>query len=249
MDATGNILAVIPARYESSRFPGKVIAPLAGKPLVQHTYERTALASCVDEVCIATDSAIVADALKPFETKVVMTRGDHLSGTDRIAEVATNSSARIVVNVQGDEPLIDPATIDAVVAALDADEGAVMSTAARLLTDPKLIADPNCVKVVKDRSGRALYFSREPIPHQRAAGGAPAKYWRHIGLYAFRRHFLLEYAKMPPSPLERTELLEQLRALENGYAIQVVETQYESIGVDTPADLERARDALELSLK
>jgi 3-deoxy-manno-octulosonate cytidylyltransferase (CMP-KDO synthetase) len=246
------VIAVIPARYQSTRFPGKMVAPLDGKPLVQHTYERALQAKRVDDVCVATDDARVADALAPYGTRVVMTRSDHPSGTDRIAEVAEQTQAQIVVNVQGDEPLIDPNTIDEVVVALDSDSEAVMSTAARALIDSEAIADPNVVKVVTDGEGRALYFSRAPIPYQRdSAHGAEAgvRHWHHIGLYAYRRDFLLQFAKMAPSPLEKIEMLEQLRALENGYAIRVVETQYKSIGVDTPEDLEQVRSMLEAALQ
>lgn len=246
-----DVIAIIPARYHSTRFPGKMVAPLDGKPLVQHTYERALQAKRVGEVCVATDDARVVEALKPYGTRVVITRGDHPSGTDRIAEVAEQTQARIVVNVQGDEPLIDPDTIDDVVAALDADTESVMATAARALVDPEAINDPNVVKVVMDARGRALYFSRAPIPHQRDGARGPeagVRHWHHVGLYAYRRDFLIKFAQMAPSPLEKIEMLEQLRALENGYAIRVVETQYESIGVDTPEDLERVRSILEAQL-
>ncbi len=245
MVSGADVIAVIPARYQSTRFPGKMIAVINGKPLVQHTYERALQAERVSEVCVATDDARVAEALKPFGTRIVMTRDDHPSGTDRIAEVAEQTQASIVVNVQGDEPLIDPHTIDEVVAALEKNPESVMSTAARALTDPDAIQDPNVVKVVMDRTGRALYFSRATIPFQRDAGAALAGYWQHIGLYAYRRDFLLKFASMPPSPLEETEKLEQLRALESGYDIRVVETQYQSIGVDTPQDLAPVRAILE----
>jgi len=248
---SADVIAVIPARYQSTRFPGKMVAPLGGKPLVQHTYERALQAKRVGDVCVATDDDRVVEALAPYGTQVVMTRDDHPSGTDRIAEVAERSQAQIVVNVQGDEPLIDPNTIDEVVDALIADSESVMATAARALVDPTAINDPNVVKVVMGPSGRALYFSRSPIPYERDAASGPeagVRYWHHIGLYAYRRDFLLEYAQMPPSPLEKIEMLEQLRALENGYAIQVVETQYESIGVDTPDDLEEVRTIIERAL-
>lgn len=252
MGNSADVIAVIPARYASTRFPGKMVAPLAGKPLVQHTYERTLRAERVGEVCVATDDARVADALAPYGTRVVMTRADHPSGTDRIAEVVEEMQARIVVNVQGDEPLIDPHTIDEVVAALDSDPESVMATAARAISDPDAIQDPNVVKVVTDATGRALYFSRAPIPYERDADGGPGKgvsHWHHVGLYAYRRDFLLEFAQMAPSTLEQIEMLEQLRALENGYAIRVVETRYESIGVDTPEDLERVRSMLQTALR
>ncbi|MCH7959375.1 MAG: 3-deoxy-manno-octulosonate cytidylyltransferase [Candidatus Hydrogenedentes bacterium] len=238
------VLAVIPARLASTRFPRKLLAPLAGKPLLLHTYERTQRAKRVSETVIATDSEEIAEALKPFGAKVVMTRSDHATGTDRVAEVAEQSDAAFVVNVQGDEALIDPAAIDQTIAPLLADATLEMSTACHALADPRDINDPNVVKVVCDRNGRALYFSRSPIP----SAGPDSVYRHHIGLYAFRREFLLEYARMDPTPLEKAESLEQLRALENGHAIAVVETLYQGIGVDTPDDLERVRKILEMEL-
>lgn len=243
------VLAVIPARFASTRFPGKVIAPLGGKPLVAHTYQRTRAAQRVDDVVVATDDDRVVNAMKILDIPVVMTSPDHPSGTDRIAEVAEKSDATIIVNVQGDEPLIDPATIDSTIAPLLESSDLPMATARRLMTDPKDIQNPNCVKVVCGIDGRALYFSRSPIPAIRDGDDmAEARYWLHIGLYAYRREFLLEYARMAPTPLEKLEKLEQLRVLENGYPIMVVETDYQSIGVDTPADLERVREILEAQL-
>ena len=238
------VLAIVPARFASTRFPGKIIASLGGKPLVLHTYERTCEASLVDQVLIATDAREVAQALAPYGVIPVMTREDHASGTDRIAEVAAEIPAEIVVNVQGDEPLIDPQIIDAAVRALLDDPEVVMATARRLIVDEADITNPNVVKVVCDARGRALYFSRCPIPYIRDAadrGAAAACYWQHIGLYAYRRDFLLAYARMHQTPLERLEKLEQLRILENGYKIAVVDTAYESLGVDVPEDLERVR--------
>jgi 3-deoxy-manno-octulosonate cytidylyltransferase (CMP-KDO synthetase) len=244
MSSTQKVLAVIPARYASTRFPGKIIAPLAGKPLVAHVYERTCQAKLVDEAVVATDAPEVRDALEPLGIPVIMTRDDHPSGTDRIAEVAEARDADIIVNVQGDEPLIDPNTIDEAVRPLLEDAMLPMSTVRRLITAPELISNPNCVKVVVDQNQRALYFSRCSIPYirdeaDRAAGDY--EYWQHVGLYVYRRDFLLKYAKMPQTPLERLEKLEQLRVLENGYPIVVVITSFESIGVDTPEDLERVR--------
>lgn len=240
------VLAVIPARFASTRFPGKVISLLAGKPLVAHTYARTCEASLVSEVVVATDDDSVFEALKPFNVHVVMTRSDHPSGTDRIAEVAASSDAEIVVNVQGDEPLIDPNTIDAVVRSLLVQPDVPMATARHRIVDPVRITDPNVVKVVCSAEGHALYFSRSPIPYIRDGGEPnPSCYWQHIGLYGYRRDFLLRYARMAQTELEQLEKLEQLRVLENGFPIAVVETEYESIGVDTPADLEQARARLE----
>ncbi len=234
------VIAVIPARYASTRFPGKAIAPLAGKPMTAHTYERARQASLVDHTIVATEDERVIEALKGWDIPCELTRADHPSGTDRIAEVAARLDADILVNVQGDEPLIAPETIDAVIRPLLDEPDISMATARRRLTSPESIQDPNIVKVVTDRRGRALYFSRWPIPYVRDDADADGghTHWQHIGLYAYRRGFLIEYANMPPTPLELLERLEQLRALENGYDIAVVETTHESIGVDTPEDLE-----------
>ena len=243
-DARPKVLAVIPARYASTRFPGKIIASVAGKPLVYHTYRRACEARLVTEALIATDDEHVVEALRPYDVRVVMTRADHPSGTDRIAEVAENSDAEIIVNVQGDEPLIDPNTIDETIQPLFDEPDVCMSTARNLITEPGQIENPNVVKVVCDARGHALYFSRCPIPYIRDVADratAPPCYWQHVGIYVYRRDFLLRYAKMPQTPLEKLEKLEQLRVLENGFKIAVVDTEYDSVGVDTPEDLERVR--------
>ena len=241
------VLVVIPARFGSTRFEGKVIAPLAGKPLVMHVYDRASSVDCVSKVLIATDDERVRDAIAPFAPEVVMTRPDHPSGTDRMAEVAMNESADIVVNVQGDEPFIDPRTIQSVIDALIDNPDIPMATARRIITDQESVQNPNVVKVVCDKQGRALYFSRNPIPYPRDKefDADMGCWWQHIGLYAYRRDFLLDYANMKPTPLEELEKLEQLRVLENGYAIAVVDTEYESIGVDTPEDLELVKQRFE----
>ena len=247
-DRGTKIVAIIPARFASERFPGKVIAPLADKPLVVHTYERTAAATLITDAVIATDDARVIEAVAPYGCNTILTRADHTTGTDRIAEVAADSDADIIVNVQADEPLIDPALIDATIQPLLDDPDLPMATARHAIHDPALIADPNCVKVVCDARQRALYFSRSAVPFIRDAGHDPlaeAIYWQHIGLYVFRRSFLLEFAAMTPTPLEQFEKLEQLRALENGFSIAVVDAHEAAIGVDTPEDLDRARAALE----
>jgi 3-deoxy-manno-octulosonate cytidylyltransferase (CMP-KDO synthetase) len=241
------VLAVIPARYASTRFPGKIIAPLAGKPLVFHTYQQACKARLVTEALVAADDERVVEALRPYDVRVVMTRRDHPSGTDRIAEVAERSDADIIVNVQGDEPLIDPNTIDAAIRPLMEHPEVPMSTARHRITQPEQIGNPNVVKVVCDAQGYALYFSRSPIPYIRDEadrGAAATCYWEHVGLYVYRRAFLVQYAKMPQTPLEKLEKLEQLRVLENGFKIAVVETPYESISVDTPEDLENVRRRL-----
>jgi 3-deoxy-manno-octulosonate cytidylyltransferase (CMP-KDO synthetase) len=234
------ILGIIPARFASSRFPGKALAPLAGKPLLQHVYERASQARYLTKILIATDDSRIEAAARAFGAPVRMTRADHASGTDRIAEVASAEAAEIIVNIQGDEPLIDPAAIDAAVLALCDDDEAPMGTLKRRIEDPADIDNPNVVKVVTDLAGNAIYFSRHPIPYQREAVGAGTTHFKHIGLYVYRRDFLLRYSDLPVGPLETAEKLEQLRALENGYRIRVAETEYDSLGVDTPEDLERA---------
>lgn len=242
------ILAVIPARFASTRFPGKVLADIAGKPLVAHTHARAKQAALVDRVVVATDDQRVNDALAPLGIDVAMTRSDHHSGTDRMAEVAENSRADILVNVQGDEPLIDPKAIDAAIQPLLDNADIPMATARRLITDPAKIHDPNIVKVVTDTRGRALYFSRNPIPYLRDTYDNWHTYqchWQHIGLYVYRREFLLQFASWEPTPLEKLEKLEQLRVLENGYPIAVIDTAYESVGVDSPDDLDRVRRLME----
>jgi 3-deoxy-manno-octulosonate cytidylyltransferase (CMP-KDO synthetase) len=242
-DTVPKIVAIIPARYASTRFPGKPLADLGGKPMIQHVCERAMRADCIDEVLVATDDERIQRAVEAFGGTAVIT-GDHPSGTDRIARVAAELEADIVVNIQGDEPLVDPAMIDRVVAPLLDDPSLPMATIAARLTDEEELRDPGVVKVVADRRGRALYFSRSVIPFPRDAEVAAAAYCKHIGVYAYRRDFLLEFASRDPSPLERAEGLEQLRALEHGDRIQVVITEYDTVGVDTPEDLETARRAL-----
>lgn len=245
------ILGVIPARFASSRFPGKVLAPISSKPMLQHVYERACCARYLTSTIIATDDPRVFDAARSFGAQVRMTRADHVSGTDRVAEIASGDTAEIIVNIQGDEPLIDPDAIDAAILPLEHNADVVMSTLAKKIEDPRESDDPNVVKVVTDRFGDAIYFSRCPIPFVRdgSGGGTDARtHWKHIGLYVYRRNFLLDYSNLPVGPLEQAERLEQLRALENGYKIRVVETEYESLGVDTPSDLERVRQLMEASL-
>jgi 3-deoxy-manno-octulosonate cytidylyltransferase (CMP-KDO synthetase) len=243
--SNARIIAVIPARYASTRLPGKMVAPLAGKPLVLHAYERALRASLIEDAIIAADDKRIVDALAPFGAKVLMTRPDHPCGTNRIAEASEHCAAEIIVNVQGDEVMIAPETIDAVVRPLLADSELVMCTARHLIRDAADLDNPNVVKVVCDARGKALYFSRHAVPYVRdAEDRADAQHWQHIGIYAYRREFLLRYAVMPQTPLERLEKLEQLRVLENGYAIAVVDTGYAGIGVDTPEELERVRALL-----
>ena len=232
------ILGVIPARFSSTRFPGKVLAHIGGKTMLQHVYERASLCTYLSSALIATDDERVYDAAKSFGARVRMTRSDHLSGTDRVAEAASAENAEIIVNIQGDEPLIDPAAIDAAILPMVHEPDMVMATLKKRIEDAREITDPNVVKVVTDSVGDAIYFSRCSIPFDRGKS-ANTPYFKHIGLYVYRRDFLLAYPELPVGPLETAERLEQLRALENGYRIRVVETEYESLGVDTPEDLER----------
>ncbi|MFZ0591480.1 MAG: 3-deoxy-manno-octulosonate cytidylyltransferase [Bryobacteraceae bacterium] len=233
------ILGIVPARFASSRFPGKALAVLAGKPMIQHVYERASLSRYITRTLVATDDERIASAVRRFGGEVRMTRVDHASGTDRLAEVASTESAELYVNVQGDEPLIDPEAIDAAILSVWGDEAVSMATLKKQIVDPDEITNPNVVKVVTGLTGDALYFSRSAIPHFRDAGRGVRAYFKHVGLYVYRRNFLVHYPDLDMGPLERAERLEQLRALENGYRIRVVETDYESLGVDTPEDLER----------
>ena len=239
------ILGVIPARFASTRFPGKVLALLSSKTVLQHVYERACQSRYLSSVIVATDDKRVYEAAKSFGARVRMTRADHASGTDRVAEVASTGQADVVVNIQGDEPLIDPAAIDAAILPVVHDRQVVMATLKKKIEDPREIADPNVVKVVSNHAGDAIYFSRCAIPYARERSGA---WFKHIGLYAYRRDFLLGYSRLPVGPLERSERLEQLRALENGFPIRVIETDYESLSVDTPEDLERVSRLFEASI-
>lgn len=279
-------VAIIPARYASTRFPGKLLADLAGRPIVEHVYRRAAACRALSEIIVATDDDRIAAAARSFGGQVRMTSPAHQSGTDRVAEVARTLDCDLVVGVQGDEPLIEPAMIEQALAPFAADPSLVMSTLRRRFDNLAEASDPNVVKVVVDRQGFALYFSRAAIPYIRDSGsgtrgsagtrdranpqcrtppplklrrGSPkfaiiasaneggpnpdpiVRVYKHIGLYVYRRDFLLRLAALEPTPLERAEALEQLRALEHGYRIMAVETAYDSISVDTPEDLERVR--------
>ena len=233
------VVAIIPARYASQRFPGKVLADINGRPLIQHVYERVERADVVSRVVVATDDERVADAVTGFGGEVIMTSPNHASGTDRVAEAAQITGGEIIVNVQGDEPLIEPVVIDAVVAKLQADNEIVCSTAASPITDTKVYENPNAVKVVIDLKGRALFFSRSPLPFYRDGtfGGA----YLHAGIYCFRRDFLEIYSSLGQTPLEKAEKLEQLRILEHGYNIGIVISDYTAVGVDTEDDIEMVR--------
>lgn len=234
---------VIPARYNSSRLPGKPLLRSTGKYLVQHVYERACRARKADAVIIATDDSRVAAAVESFGGRCVMTRRDHPSGTDRVAQVAATLDAEIIINLQGDEPQIDPASLDLLPDLLDKDSGAVVATLAAPITAEEHYHDPNCVKLVRDGRGRALYFSRSPIPFVRDGrpdfSGKPIRFLQHIGLYAYRRDFLRQLAAEPPADLEETEKLEQLRVLSLGRPIQVGVVAHASRGVDTFEDYQR----------
>ena len=219
--------------------------------MLQHVYERASQARYLSKLIIATDDERIHKAARAFGAQVMMTRADHLSGTDRVAEAASADNATVIVNIQGDEPLIDPSAIDAAALALLDDEEVPMSTLMKLIEDPREIADPNVVKVVTNLAGHAIYFSRCPIPYAREGSGHhdPNRHYKHLGLYVYRRDFLLAYSGLPVGLLERMERLEQLRAIENGYRVRVVETEYESLGVDTPEDLERVSALFEPALR
>jgi 3-deoxy-manno-octulosonate cytidylyltransferase (CMP-KDO synthetase) len=212
--------------------------------MLQHVWERASQARYLTGVAIATDDERIRAAAQGFGARVVMTRSDHASGTDRVAEVASASDAEWVVNVQGDEPTLDPAAIDAAILGVLDQDDAVMGTLKTRIYRPEVVQDPNVVKVVTDHAGNALYFSRTPIPYVRQPGET-ADYFKHIGLYIYRRDFLLAYPDLPVGPLERAERLEQLRALENGYKIRVVETDYDALGVDTPEDWQHVVELFE----
>lgn len=238
---------IIPARYESTRLPGKPIIEVArevtGKYIVQHVYERAAQAPSVSEVIVATDDRRIFDVVEGFGGRARMTSAAHRNGTERIAEVAADIGAAVIVNVQGDEPGIEPDQVEQVIQLLAEDESAVMGTLGHRIESEETLRDPNAVKVVVDEQGCALYFSRSAIPFVRDSDDwlrdAPLPHLRHLGIYSYRREFLLHYVSMPPSPLEKAEKLEQLRALSAGCRIKVGITDHHCIGIDTPEDLER----------
>jgi 3-deoxy-manno-octulosonate cytidylyltransferase (CMP-KDO synthetase) len=240
------IVALIPARYDSSRFPGKALADLCGKPMIVHVYERVRQARGLENVIVATDDRRIADVVTRYGGAARMTQSSHRTGTDRIAEVALDLDCDIVVNPQGDEPLLDPRMIEDVVRPLLQEATVSMTTLRRPITDPADYFNPHVVKVTVDAAGDALYFSRAAIPAVGAdnAGHEVPPCHAHIGLYAFRRDFLLHFAALPRTPLERIESLEQLRVLEHGYRIRTVLTPHATVGIDTPQDLERAREHL-----
>ena len=255
------IAAVIPARYHSSRFPGKPLVDICGKPMVQHVYERAKSAALVGEIMVATDDVRIADVVRKFGGKVVMTSPDHCTGTERVAEVAGGIEAEIIANIQGDEPLIRGEIIDEAIRPLISDESIHISTLKSPITRISDWFNPNVVKVVTDREGFALYFSRSPIPFFRGESRGDGRFlsseqelkddslpsgslYRHIGLYIYRRSLLLSIAQMEPTPLEMAEGLEQLRLMENGCRIKVIPIDYHPLSVDTPGDLREVREKL-----
>ena len=238
-----DVIGVIPARYSSTRFSGKVLADIFGKPIIQHVWERAKQVRILDDIIIACDHEEVARVAREFGANVVMTSKSHVCGTDRIAEVVNPLDVRVIVNIQGDEPFIHPTMIDGVARALLEDPKVSMATIKRKIDDLGLINDPNVVKVVTDKNNFALYFSRSPIPFL-APGSqiSVPEYFKHIGLYSYTKDFLFTYKNLPVSNLEKTEKLEQLRVLEEGFKIKVIETKFDTIGIDTPQDLERAKE-------
>lgn len=240
-------VGIIPARWESSRFPGKPLADIAGKPMIQWVYEQAQRAALLSQVIVATDDGRIEEAVRAFGGVVVMTPRRVASGTDRVALVARDMPVEVVVNIQGDEPLIEPDSIDQAVRLLIDDPEAVVGTLAREVTSAEELVDPNTARVVMDRKGYALYFSRAAIPFVRDCSSPgewlrQTTFYNHIGLYVFRRSFLLKYASLPQTPLEQAENLEQLRILEHGFRIRVGITNSVPLCVDTPADLERVRE-------
>ncbi len=242
-----NIVGIIPARYGSTRLPGKPLADLGGQPLIQHVYERARRA--LAHVIVATDDRRIINAVEAFGGSAVMTRADHRCGSERVAEVAATLDVEIVVNIQGDEPFIDPMMIEEIVAPLLADPDVLIATASRAILSEADLQNPNVVKVVTDQHGHALFFSRSliPYPHHREF----CRWREHVGLYVYRKPFLLKYVRWPPTPLEQAESLEQLRILEHGFRIRVIETErgHGAPCVDTPEDLARANEYLNKMLK
>ncbi|MDO9543078.1 MAG: 3-deoxy-manno-octulosonate cytidylyltransferase [Kiritimatiellia bacterium] len=239
-------LGIIPARWGSTRFPGKSLTPICGRPLIQWVIERASKATALDKVIVATDDRRIADTASACGVEAVMTSADHHSGTDRVAEAAAKYAAEIIVNIQGDEPTIDPVLINKLVKIMIAERKWDMATAASRISPPSEAGNPSLCKVVFNAEGQALYFSRLPIPFIREKNSGPAKnlFWRHIGIYLYRKKFLARFVAEPPCSLELAESLEQLRALHIGARIKVVQTSDCGIGIDTPADIAAAEAAL-----
>jgi len=243
-------IGIIPARWHSERFEGKVLANLLGKPLVQHVWERAKESRILEDVIVAADNEKVMKAVKGFGGKAIYTSKDQPSGTDRLAEVINPLDVEVVVNIQGDEPLVHYSMIDGLANVLLEDRSVQMATVIKRIKDTDELTNPNVVKAVIDKDGYALYFSRSPIPYYRASKPALANaglemvFYKHIGIYAYTKDFLFTYTNLPKSGLEETEKLEQLRALENGYKIKTIETEFDTVGVDTPEDLKKVEEVL-----
>ena len=250
------VIGIIPARYKSSRFEGKALADILGKSMVQHVYERAVQAQMLDDVIVATDDKRIFDCVESFGGKVVMTSVDCLTGTDRVAEVAADKcgilslkDSDIIANIQGDEPLVEPSMLDQMIQPFFDDPSTQVSTLAQLIASEEDYHNPNVVKVVTDKNGFAMYFSRSSIPGNKTQKWhAGIKSYRHIGLYAYKQGCLLKFIGMSPAPFEQAEGLEQLRFLENGIPIKVVETEYSTIGVDTPLDLQKVIELLKKNI-
>lgn len=249
-------IAVIPARWHSTRFKGKVLADINGKPMVQHVWERVKRAHEIDEIIVAVDKEKVFKIVESFGGKAVYTSPEQPSGTDRLAEVVNALDADVIINIQGDEPLVHPLMVDELAQVFEYDKDVQMATIVKRIHRKEDIADPNVVKVVVDRKGYALYFSRSPIPFLSKSGSGGSgyvadiedvsgRYFKHIGLYSYTKDFLFTYTNLPKSMLEEEEKLEQLRVLEHGYKIKTIETTYDTIGVDTPEDLEKVKELLQ----
>jgi len=242
-----NAIGVIPARWGATRFEGKVLANLLGKPVIQHVWDNAKKAKTLDDLVIACDDERILKAVQAFGGKAIYTSPEQPSGTDRLAEVVNPLDVNIAVNIQGDEPLVKPIMIDNLVIALQNEKAAQMATMIKRIDDESELTNSNVVKVVIDKNGYALYFSRYAIPYNRTGETDDKKrpvYFKHIGLYAFTKDFLFTFRNLPSSSLENAEKLEQLRALENGYRIKTVETKFDTVGVDRPEDLKRAEDAM-----
>ena len=240
-------IGVIPARWGATRFEGKVLADLLGKPVIQHVWENAKKAKTLDDLVIAADDERIIKAVEEFGGKAIYTSPDQPSGTDRLAEVVNPLDVKIAVNIQGDEPLVKPIMIDTLVMALESEKLAQMATMIKKIEDETELTNSNVVKVVMDRNGYALYFSRYAIPYNRTGAEDKKKkptYFKHIGLYAFTKDFLFTFRNLPKSSLENAEKLEQLRVLEYGYRIKTVETKFDTVGVDTPEDLRRVKEIL-----
>jgi 3-deoxy-manno-octulosonate cytidylyltransferase (CMP-KDO synthetase) len=238
------VVAVIPARYDSTRFRGKPLAVICGKPMIQWVYENAVKCNMIDRVIVATDNPGIVNVVKGFGGEVCITASTHETGTDRIAEVSKDVDAQIIINVQGDEPLLSSEAIEEAVVPLLNDKTIPMGTLKTRIREKEDISNPDIVKVVTDFRDFALYFSRSPIPFVRS-GGSDTVFFRHIGLYVYRKDFLLKFTGLPKSPLEKAESLEQLRALEHGYHIKVKETDYYPVGVDVPGDIPRVEKLME----